>query len=452
MREVVLKLKSFFTEGHERTLKAKKNVAISFLLKGVSISIGFVLIPMTINYVNPTQYGIWLTLSSVISWFSFFDVGLGNGLKNKVAQANALKDYTQARIYISTTYAILAIISSSVFILFYCLNHFIDWSRILNTPDFNGGALNHLALIVFGLFCIQFVAQIINVILTALHEPARVSLMNVVGQICVIIVICILARNTRGSLNYLVFVLGGIPVFVQTLTSIIYFKTSYKHVAPSIKLINFKYGREILSLGGIFFIIQIGALLLFETDNILITQLFGPGSVTTFNVAYKLFSMVIMIFSIIITPFWSAFTDAATKGDMAWIRRVLTKMEKYWLLLCVFTLVILFASPLIYKLWLKGSVSVSFSISVAMAFYVMGYSWIMLQCFFLNGIGKIRMQVYLYAICTLINIPIGIFLGKFMGIPGVTYSNVILFVFMGIVLFIQSKKILNSEAKGIWNK
>ncbi|MDO3628845.1 lipopolysaccharide biosynthesis protein [Mucilaginibacter sp. BT774] len=452
MRTVVLKLKSFFTQGHERTLKAKKNVAISFLLKGISIFIGFVLIPMTINYVNPTQYGIWLTLSSVMSWFSFFDIGLGNGLKNKVAQANALKDYSQARIYISTTYAILAIISASVFMLFFGLNHFISWPRILNTSDVNGGNLNHLALIVFGLFCIQFVAQIVNVILTALHEPARVSLMYVVGQICVIIVIYILTKNTRGELNYLVFVLGGMPVFVQLLTSIIYFNTTYKHVSPSIKLINFKYSRELLSLGGVFFIIQMGALLLFETDNILITQLFGPRSVTTFNVAYKLFSMVIMIFNIIITPFWSAFTDAATKGDMAWIRRVLTKMEKYWLLLCAFTLVILFASPLIYKFWLKGSVSVPFSVSVAMAFYVMGYSWIMLQCFFLNGIGKIRMQVYLYAICTLINIPTGILLGKYMGIPGVTYSNVIIFVFMGIVLFIQSKKILNSEAKGIWNK
>ena len=353
MRTVVLKLKSFFTQGHERTLKAKKNVAISFLLKGVSILIGFILIPMTINYVNPTQYGIWLTLSSVISWFSFFDVGLGNGLRNKLAQANALKDYTQARIYISTTYAILAIISSSVFVIFYCLNHFINWSWILNTTGFAGGDLNHLALIVFGLFCIQFVAQIINVILTALHEPARVSLMYVVGQVCVIIMISILTRNTKGSLNYLVFVLGGIPVFVQILTSIIYFKTNYKHVSPSIKLINFKYGRELLSLGGVFFIIQIGALLLFQTDNILITQLFGPKSVTTFNVAYKLFSMIIMIFNIIITPSWSAFTDAATKGDMAWIRRALTKMEKYWLLLCAFTLVILFPSHMIYKLWLK---------------------------------------------------------------------------------------------------
>jgi O-antigen/teichoic acid export membrane protein len=452
MRTVVLKLKYFFTQGHERTLKAKKNVAISFLLKGISIFIGFILIPMTINYVNPTQYGIWLTLSSVMSWFSFFDIGLGNGLKNKVAEANALKEYAQARIYISTTYAILAIISVSVFMLFYGLNHFISWSGILNTSDVNGGNLNHLALIVFGLFCIQFVAQIINVILTALHEPARISLMYVVGQICVIIVIYILTKNTSGELNYLVFVLGGIPIVVQILTSVIYFSTIYKHVSPSIKLINFKYSRELLSLGGVFFIIQIGALLLFETDNILVTQLFGPRSVTTFNVAYKVFSMVIMIFNIIITPFWSAFTDAATKGDMAWIRRVLTKMERYWLLLCAFTLVILVTSPLIYKFWLRGSVSVPFSVSVSMAFYVMGYSWIMLQCFFLNGIGKIRMQVYLYAICTLINIPAGILLGKYMGISGVIYSNVIIFVFMGIVLFIQSKKILNSEAKGIWNK
>jgi len=452
MRAVTLRLKAFFTQGHERTLKAKKNVVISFMLKGISIFIGFILIPMTINYVNPIQYGIWLTLSSIISWFSYFDIGLGNGLKNKVAEANALKNYTKSRIYISTTYAILAIISSVVFVIFYCLNHFLSWSRILNAPGVNGDNLNHLALIVFGLFCVQFVTQIINVILTAMHAPAKVSLMYVVGQFCTIIIIYILTKNTSGSLNYLVLVLGGMPVFVQILTSVIYFNSSYKNISPSLKLVDFKYSRELLSLGGVFFVIQIGALLLFQTDNILITQLFGPNSVTTFNIAYKLFFTIIMIFNILVTPFWAAVTDAAAKGDLEWIRKVLARMEKYWLLLCALTLLILFMSPMIYKFWLKGSVAVPFSISLAMAFYVMGYCWIMLQCFFLNGIGKIRIQVYLYAGCTLINIPLGILLGKFFGIPGVTYSNVIIFVFMGIILAIQSRKILDSEAKGIWNK
>ena len=159
-----------------------------------------------------------------------------------------------------------------------------------------------------------------------------------------------------------------------------------------------------------------------------------------------------MFFSIIITPFWSAFTDAITKGDMDWIKATLVRMKIYWLLLCVLTLVILVGSPLIYKFWFKGKVSVAFPISIAMALYVMSYCWIMLQSYFLNGIGKIRIQVYLYTIGAIINIPLGILLGRLMGIPGVTYSNIIILVIIGIVLAIQSKKILNSEARGIWNK
>jgi len=452
MEAITSVIKQYFSKGHERTIRVKSNIALSFLLKGVSISIGFVLIPMTINYVNPTQYGIWLTLSSIISWFSYFDVGLGNGLKNKLAAANALEQYTDARIYVSTTYAILAILSATVFSIFFFANHFIDWAKILNSPDLKGVDLNHLALMVLALFCVQFVAQIINTILTAMHATAKVSVVYCIGQVCIIIIIYILTRTTAGSLNNLVFVLGGIPVFVQIMASIYFFNTRYKHIAPSFRFIKFKYTRELLSLGGIFFILQIGALLLFQTDNIIITQLFGPHSVTTFNIAYKLFSVIIMLFTIIMTPFWSAFTDAFTKGDFDWMKRVLTRMEKYWLILCGLTLVVLVMSPFIYKIWLKGSVAISFPLSVAMAFYVMGYCWITVQCFFLNGIGKVRLQLYLYLGFTLINIPLGIVLGKYIGIPGVTYSNVIVLFFMGIILSIQSKKILNSKATGIWNK
>ena len=72
-------LKNFFTEGHERSIKAKKNIAASFLLKGVSISVSYLLVPLTIHYLNPTKYGIWITLTSSIGWVAFFDIGLGKG-------------------------------------------------------------------------------------------------------------------------------------------------------------------------------------------------------------------------------------------------------------------------------------------------------------------------------------------------------------------------------------
>jgi len=77
-----------------------------------------------------------------------------------------------------------------------------------------------------------------------------------------------------------------------------------------------------LSLGEIFFFIKIGGILLFQTDNIIIIRLFGPEKVTTFNIAYKLFSVIIMGFAIIMTPFWSAFTDAYAKQDFEWIKSV----------------------------------------------------------------------------------------------------------------------------------
>ena len=84
-------ISDFFTKGHSRTLLAKKNIAASFVVKGLSVMINLALVPLTINYVNPSQYGIWLTLSSIIAWFSFFDVGFGNGLRNRLVYPENLK-------------------------------------------------------------------------------------------------------------------------------------------------------------------------------------------------------------------------------------------------------------------------------------------------------------------------------------------------------------------------
>src|SRR5665647_3802680 len=109
-------LTDFFTKGQDRSIKIKKNILASFVIKGLSIAISLVLVPLTINYVNPTQYGIWLTLSSIVAWFSFFDIGFGNGLRNKFAESKATGNTEKAKIYVSTTYAILCIIIGIVLI------------------------------------------------------------------------------------------------------------------------------------------------------------------------------------------------------------------------------------------------------------------------------------------------------------------------------------------------
>ncbi|OKS86945.1 lipopolysaccharide biosynthesis protein [Mucilaginibacter polytrichastri] len=450
---IIVKIKSYFSEGHERSIIAKKNIAFSFLLKGIGIIIGLVLIPMTIKYVNESQYGIWLTLSSLVNWMNFFDVGLGNGLKNKISQTNALGQYKASRIYISSTYALLAIISILIFLMFLFINQFINWNLILNVSINSVKNLNQIIVFIVGFFCIQFILQIVNVVLTAVHATSKVSLITLISQIVSLIIIFLLTKYTQGSLLYLIIALSGVPLLVQIIASIWYYNHKYKYIAPSIKLINISLAKDILTIGGYFFLIQIGALILFETDNIVITQLFGPKEVTTFNIAYKLFAILVNVFTIVITPFWSSFTDAYTINDFVWIKGIFRKMYIYWGITVVIAIVLWIVSPFLYKLWLGSTlVNIPFILSASMVLYVAGFCWLMIHCYLLNGIGKIKLQLYLYIISTIVNIPLAIFLGKTIGIAGVTLSNVFVFFYMDIILYVQCKKILNNSASGIWAK
>jgi O-antigen/teichoic acid export membrane protein len=170
-----LKSLTGFGAGHERTNRAKKNIAASFAIKGINIAVGLVLVPLTIKYLSPTKYGIWITLTSLVGWFGFFDIGLGNGLRNRFAEAIARGNQTLAKTYVSTTYAILIIIISIVLILFYIVNIYIDWTIILNTGNDSvlKKELSYLAIVVFTSFGMTFVLNLISVILSADQQPAK---------------------------------------------------------------------------------------------------------------------------------------------------------------------------------------------------------------------------------------------------------------------------------------
>jgi O-antigen/teichoic acid export membrane protein len=444
-------IKKFLNRGHARSANARKNILASFLIKGLNIAIGLVLVPMTIHYVNPTQYGIWLTLSSIIGWLGFFDIGLGNGLRNKFAEALAKGDEMRAKIYVSTTYAILTIIISVVLLLFFCINPFLNWGKILNAPPELARELSVLAMIVFSSFALRFVLQLITTILTADQKPARASLFNLFGSIFSLIVIYILTKTTTGNLVYLGLGLAFTPVLVFSASSIWFYSGQYKKYAPSVKHIDFSLSRDLMGLGAKFFVIQIAAIVLYETANIVISQLFSPAEVTPYNIAYKYFGIVSMVFSIIMTPFWTAFTEAWHKKDLAWIQSTMKSLNRLSLLAILALLVMLSISSFAFRIWVGKEVVVPGSICIVMAAYFIIYVRNMTYIIFLNGIGKVRLQLYSSVAGMIINIPLAIFLGKRMGVAGVLLSSVILNGVNTIWTVIQYKKIISNKATGIWD-
>ena len=172
------------------------------------------MIRVTLNYLDQTSYGIWLTVASFLTWFTFFEIGLGSGLQNKLAEALALKDYKLAKIYVSSTYAILTVIIFIVAVIFFIANFFIDWTIILNTDSDMLKELTSMTFIVFGFFFLTFVIKLISIVLTADQRSAIANSFGPIGNLIALICIYILTKTTEGSLIYIAWVLSIAPVLV----------------------------------------------------------------------------------------------------------------------------------------------------------------------------------------------------------------------------------------------
>jgi len=446
------KVQNFWNGGHERTLKIKRNIIYTFLIKGGSVVIGFVLIPLTIGYVDKEQYGIWVTIASLVLWMNTFDIGLSNGLRNKMAHALAMGEKDNIVKYISTTYALLFLIAFAIFGVFFIVGSFFNWNELLNIKNSVSYNIWPIILIALGSFCVQFFLQPINSVLIATHQPFKSSLIMLLGQILTLILIYLLTLFTHGSLFLLVFAVAGSPLLVFLFANIYYFNTEFKPYAPKFSHIDFGSGRSLLNVGGAFFFIQMGVVILNQTDNIIITRTLGPDQVTTFNVAYKYFSLISVIFGIILTPYWSAFTDATAKNDWDWMKNAIRKMRMLWLYVSILAVLLYAFSDIFYKLWLHNKVIVPDFLSLTMAIFVITAAWNAIYTSSLNGMGKLRMQLIIVVITAILNVPLSVILIRLVGVPGTVIANIILVFLMNIIVTYQVNKVINQKAKGIWNK
>ncbi len=449
---LIHKIKKAVAGGHERTARANKNIITSFLIKAASITISLVVVPLTLNYVNPSRYGIWLTLSSIVAWFSFFDIGITHGLRNKFAEARAKNDDESAQIFVSTTYGILAIVFISVWLLFLLVNPFLDWADLLKLSSEFNDDVSKLAIIVFTYFCMQFVLRTINTIISADQEPSQAALISVIGQLVSLIIIVILVKTTEGSLVKLGLALCAAPLLALIGANIFFFRGKYKAFRPKWSKVKFSHAKSLFNLGVVFFVIQIAGLVQFESANIIISRNFGPEEVTNYNIVFKYFGILSMGFMIFLTPFWSAATEAYVKNDIAWIKN---SMKKYNILNIGFVVigaVMLLLSSYMYDLWLgEDTVQIDFSLSMwGLVFFlvsIFGSKYVS----FLNGISALRLQFWSSVVSPILYIVITLLLINYqMGVHALFIASVIANFNAFILAPIQYHMIINKNKKGIW--
>ena len=446
-------IKRYLNSGAERSARAKKNIFAMFMLKGISIICSLIVVPLTIDYISKYEYGIWLTISSLVAWLSFFDLGIGNGLRNKFIDAVERGKHKLAKIYVSTAYAIISIVVGSVWLVASISAIFIDWPKVLNASPSLSDELIWTVVIVVTNFSLLFILGLNRTLLNAVQKPAIASAFDTATQVLLCLVLLVLVHTTTGSLVYLALAMGGTSLIVLLTSNIWTFNHYLKRYRPSWRTVRFRLAKGIMSMGLMFFFLQIIAIAFYQTNNLIISHYVGPSEVTVYNIAYKYMQVLTMIFTILITPFWSAYAEANVNGDYAWMKSMTKRLIQIVVVIALIGVAMVAVSPLFYQLWLQGSVTVPFVVTILVFGFHICNMWSTLWTQLLCGFGKIRLQLICSTLCCVSYLPIGMWGCKHFGLTGLlTASLISLALFTSWFGVIQVRKLINRTATGIWSK
>ena len=247
-------------------------------------------------------------------------------------------------------------------------------------------------------------------------------------------------------------ILVGSPLFTMGMANIFFFTGKYKYLRPSWEFFNFKLVKILFTLGGTFFVIQLTAIFLYQSNNLIIAHTVGPGAVTEFNIAFKYLGVIGTVFYLINMPFWSASTEAFSKRNYYWIDRKIRNLNLVWIFFVLFFIVLLFLAPWFYQLWIGDVIIVKYDLLILLSIYYILYMQWTIYGSFINGSGKVFAQMVITFLLALIHVPLAYFLGIRYGLNGVVFSMIFVSGINAVWPRIQIKMLTNEKAIGIWNK
>ena len=433
-----------------RTYLLVKNVLASFFLKGWSALVSIIMIPLTLQCLGVYKNGVWLTVSSLLIWIDQMDIGLGNGLRNKLAAYMAHGDQKKAQEAVSSTMAMLLCIVIPLSTVLFLLVCNADIYAFLNVSVNMMPELRTALLVAVVIVCLTFVFKFVGNVYMGMQLPAVSNLLITIGQTLALVATFVLFITGKATFLSIVVANTCATLIVYLFAYPYTFWRKFRFLRPSLSSVSFQSVRDIGVVGIKFFWIQISGVLQFMTANILISKLFSPEMVTPYQVAYRYMSLMLVTFSVICMPFWSATTDAYERRDITWIKKASRRMNLIVFFIGLGLLTMVAISSWVYDLWIGDGCEVPLGMTVITALYVFLLVVSTRYSFFLNGIGALRLQLYM-TIFAVIFIPLAwwtsilthdilwfLAVMCFCNIPGL------------VVNVIQFNKIIKGTANGFW--
>lgn len=404
---------------------------MSGFYKGVSGLSLFISIPLLICYLGDSDYGLWVLVFALFQWVLLMDFGLASVLKTKIPVLIHENKQDILKSYLKSTYKITAYIALFLFVFFLILIYFFDLKAILKIPEHSISFVKKLFVINMFFFCLNFLFNVHKSLFVAFLKGKYAEQSIAFNQLLFLIsLLCLLfiAPNigNEDKLLYITLLNGLVCFFVNALYTLFFFYEEKLNLKTTVKTPR-EFLKEIIVLGTKYMIIQIGLLVVFSSDNYILSSAFGPKDIVPYEVVNKYYLFPIMILFATLSPLWSMFAKNYIQNNKKKLLQTFRQFNLLFLLMIGFVICISVICPFVISIWIKDKISVPHGLILYTAIVTTFRIFVTFYTFFLNGIGKLNKYIILLLLSVVVKIPLSFSLIKFgFGINSVVISTLII--------------------------
>ncbi len=400
----------------------------------LSSALTLVSLPLAVRYLGAERYGVWATITSTVVWINLLDLGIANTLTNHISRAFALDDKTSAARYFTNALALTAAVSAIAGTAIAFAFPHINWTALFNvSASVSASEVKFTAAAAAALMLLGLPCNLASKLLAGYQELHRNNFAVCAGAVASVAGLA-LGIVLRVSMPVL-FVMSAGPVIFSSLATMLVTVTWAKPwLLPRPSLLDRSAIKELLESGSSFFLIQVAAVVVFSSDNLIVSHYLGAAEVAPYSVTWRLVGLAALLQSLIFPALWPAYAEAYARRDYSWIRRTfsLTMKGTVALNLACVAVLVLFGRTII-RVWAGPAAVPTRPLLLAMGVWALISGFMSVESCLLAALNRTREQAVLSIVAAIVNLALSIALVQHIASLGVIGGTILSYLIVLVV-------------------
>lgn len=396
--------------ARERHRRAFWITVTSFLARGSGTASSLIAVPLTMSYLGKEQYGLWMALSSLLTWMALVDFGVARGLQNYLAEAYGNDDEESAAKYMSTAFFALLGIALLIGAMLAPGLYLVPWERLLKvTEPALAAELRPTLAAVLVVFLARFPLNVVPQAYAAYQRTHIANVFAIAGSLLSIATLLVVIWLRLG-LPWLILASGGVGL-ILTVANFGYLLRDLPALFPRFAQATRGTLRKLMEISTPMLLIQLGGLLINEGQILIIARGAGMEAVTDWSIFLRVFQVPVLVIAMIEGPYAPMLREAFIRGDAGWFRKTFFGLLKIKVLLTlVGALAYLVAGDWVARLLSRSAVSLDWQVwalgglllivgcwngTYTLLFMAVNRLWILVVTMVANGVVTLGLTVWL---------------------------------------------------------